>query len=130
MVYFTNKITKYLKPKVKVKTLDFGATVWYNAEGLIHKEGGPAIVHSDGTKFWYVNGRLHRKNGPAIVRTDGHKEWWLNGRQHKEDGPAVIRSSGMYEWWLHGVKHHFRDWINLATLDEKEKAILILKYYR
>jgi hypothetical protein len=59
------------------------------------------VVYSDGAKVWYLNGRLHREDGPAIVRSDGAKYWWLNnGKCHREDGPAVVWANGGKQWWL------------------------------
>jgi hypothetical protein len=36
-----------------------------------------------GTKSWYnKEGRLHRDDGPAIIYTDGYVSWWLNGERY------------------------------------------------
>ena len=43
---------------------------------------------------------IHREDGPAIEWSDGSKEWWLNGEFHREDGPAVEYANGYNEWWL------------------------------
>ena len=51
-----------------------------------------------------MNGKRHREDGPAIERTDGTKEWYLNGKRHREDGPAVKRWDGDKEYWLNGEK--------------------------
>ena len=40
---------------------------------IYHREDGPAIEHTDGTKSWYINNKCHREDGPAIECTDGHK---------------------------------------------------------
>ena len=48
----------------------YGAQEWYRA-GELHREGGPAVVHADGTLMWYRDGELHREGGPAFVRADG-----------------------------------------------------------
>ena len=61
-----------------------GAVVYRNGRGHLHREGGPAVEHKDGSKFWYRDGHLHREDGPAIDRVDGVKEWWLNGRPWPE----------------------------------------------
>ena len=26
-------------------------------DGKIHREGGPAVIHADGMKLWYLNGK-------------------------------------------------------------------------
>lgn len=38
-----------------------------NANGVLHNENGPAVIHSDGYQAWYQNGVRHRVDGPAIV---------------------------------------------------------------
>ena len=50
--------------------------VWYNTEGKLHRENGPAVEYTDGHKEWRINGNLHREDGPAIERDDGDKEYW------------------------------------------------------
>ncbi len=79
-------------------------TEYYNEEGQLHREDGPAaVVWADGTKHWYLNDKRHREDGPAI-EWDGAKEWWAIGLQHREDGPAIERQDGSEEWWLNGKR--------------------------
>jgi hypothetical protein len=61
----------------------------------------PAIIHSNGTKEWYLNGKRHRIFLPAIVYSNGDKEYWENGKRHRTDGPAVIYGDKKY-WFLNG----------------------------
>ncbi len=35
-----------------------------NERGELHREDGPAIEYTSGTKMWYQNGKLHREDGP------------------------------------------------------------------
>ena len=43
-------------------------------------------IDKDGNREWYnENGLLHRDSGPAIKRNDGHKEYWINGIQYIEE---------------------------------------------
>ena len=84
-----------------------GDSIFYRiktSKGLIHREGGPAAIHSNGTTGWYRYGRLHRLGGPALETRGGHKEWFIKGLRHREDGPAVI---DLYkkEWWINGREH-------------------------
>ena len=59
---------------------------WYNSDGQLHREDGPAIEWADGTKEWWINGKLHREDGPAFEDVGGYKEYWVNGEQvNKED---------------------------------------------
>ena len=68
----------------------------------LHRVDGPAIEHSNGTKYWYLNGRCHRVDGPAIEYSNGTKFWYLNGRYHRVDGPAYEGSDGSKAWYLNG----------------------------
>ena len=79
-------------------------TIWWCKEGTtqLHREGGPAIELSDGTKKWWINGKRHREDGPAIEWADGTKEWYVNGELHREDGPAVERADGIRRWYVDG----------------------------
>ena len=40
-------------------------------------------VYEDKTE-WYLNGNLHREDGPAVEYTNGSKEWYLNGKNLTE----------------------------------------------
>jgi hypothetical protein len=68
--------------------------------GKWHREDGPAIERSNGTKAWYLNGLRHREDGPAVEDSNGTKAWYLNGLRHREDGPAVEDSNGDKYWYL------------------------------
>jgi hypothetical protein len=36
-------------------------------------------VDDDGSKEWYLNNKLHREDGPAVEYTDGTKLWYFHG---------------------------------------------------
>jgi hypothetical protein len=74
--------------------------------GHPHREDGPAIIHDNGTKEWFIHGLRHRIDGPAIEYSDGLKEWWFKGRTHREDGPAIIYSDGEVSWRLKGISYY------------------------
>lgn len=59
---------------------NFGDKVWRLSNGDIHRENGPAVEYTDGSKAWWTNGKRHRAGGPAIDFSNGHKEWWSNGK--------------------------------------------------
>lgn len=45
---------------------------------------------------WYLNGKFHREDGPAIERSDGTRDYWLNGELVTEDkvmGKTIIIDS-------------------------------------
>ena len=73
-----------------------------NAKDQLHREDGPAIECSNGTKFWYVNGKYHREDGPAIEYADGLKFWFVKGKRHREDGPACEYANGVKYWYVNG----------------------------
>jgi len=77
-------------------------TEWYNLDGKLHRENGPAIKLANGSKEWYLDGKRHREDGPAIEYTSGSKEWYLHGKLHREDGPAVEWVNGSKQWCLNG----------------------------
>jgi len=78
---------------------------WYNEEGIIHRDEGPALEWKNGHKYWYQKGLLHRDNGPAIEDTDGSKSWYQKGLLHREDGPAKIYADGSKLWYEKGRLH-------------------------
>ena len=60
---------------------------YYN-NGKRHREDGPAVEYSDGTKIWYINDKLHRDDGPAVVygnEMSFSKEWWLDNVRYSEE---------------------------------------------
>ena len=84
----------------KVTVDNEGTIRWYNEDGQLHREDGPAYERADGYKSWYLNGQLHREDGPAWEWANGAKQWWINGRLHREDGPAYEGADGTKQWWL------------------------------
>ena len=86
----------------KVTVDEDGIICWYNEDGQLHREDGPAIEWADGDKFWHINGQLHREDGPAVEWANGDKSWWINDQLHREGGPAVERADGDKAWYLNG----------------------------
>jgi hypothetical protein len=68
-------------------------TEWRNAEGQIHREDGPAIEYTDGTKQWWANGKPHRVDGPAVEHSDGTKVWYLHGTYIRSEIKIKITKS-------------------------------------
>jgi hypothetical protein len=97
-----------------------GSVAWCE-NGVHHRVGGPAIIDAvTGRQEWYQRGVLHREDGPAVECRDGSKEWWVRGEKHREDGPAEIRSNGEEIWWLNGEQ---ADWETLKQVQAaKQKA--------
>jgi len=82
------------KETLTVETDEDSTIRYYNADGQLHHQNGPAIIHADGRKEHWINGELHNENGPAVVWENGHKEHWLNGKRHNANGPAVVFADG------------------------------------
>ena len=68
----------------KVEVDDSNTISWYNSKGQLHRENGPAVEFSNGSKEWFHNGKLHREDGPAVEYTNGNKYWYLNNVQYTE----------------------------------------------
>ena len=83
------------------RVVDGDGDIWYyNEDGELHREDGPAVVYRDGTKFWYRNGELHKEDGPAVIWYDGSMEWWLDGEEYSEEEymkEVLIRKSKILE---------------------------------
>ena len=55
-------------------------------------------VDAKGNIRYYLNGKLHREDGPAVECTDGSKKWYFYGNLHREDEPAIELVSGQRYW--------------------------------
>jgi len=57
----------------------------YDENGKLHSYNDlPALIYTNGRKYWYKHGLRHRNNGkPAIVSPDGRKQYWVDGKRIK-----------------------------------------------
>jgi len=87
-----------------IKIDEDGNKFYYADKGMtkLHREDGPAVECTDGTKEWWLNGKCHREDGPACEWSDGSKSWWLNDERHREDGPAIEYADGFKRWYVDG----------------------------
>lgn len=85
-------------------------------------------IDAFGNRVWLLHNKIHREDGPALEYSDGTKEWYVNGYRHREDGPAVEWDDGTL-WYLNGVRLHFDDWCDTLGISHEEKTLLILKYF-
>jgi hypothetical protein len=99
-----------------------GTIRYYNDNGNLHRDDGPAEEYLDGEKRWYNNGIPHREDGPAVEYVDGTKFWYKNGKYHREDGPAIEWSDGNKQYFYEGklIKDCYSDeylkkWIKLRA---------------
>lgn len=84
------------------KVFEDGTKKWRNKDGQYHRQDGPAIEWSGGSKEWWKDGLRHRENGPAVERSNGIKSWYINGLRHREDGPAIEYADGSKWWYIDG----------------------------
>ena len=68
----------------------------------LHRENGPAVECTNGTKSWYVDGKQHREDGPACEYANGDKIWYIDNERHRTDGPAVECVDGYKSWYVDG----------------------------
>lgn len=94
-----------------IKRIDYqnGSSEWRileptTMEFVLHRENGPARIHSNGCCEYMTFGVLHRLDGPAIIGED-RREYYVNGKRHRSDGPAVIHDNGNKSWLQFGVRH-------------------------
>jgi len=93
---------KWIKPSY---INEYGDMFWYNKYGELHRaEDLPALIYSDGTKYWYKNGKQHRDGDkPATIWPCGSKYWYKNGQKHRNrDKPAIIYTNGLKFWYKNG----------------------------
>ena len=57
---------------------EYGDTCWYDSDGELHRDDGPAVIYANGDKWWLQYSKLHRDDGPAWEYADGTNRWWLN----------------------------------------------------
>ncbi len=92
------------KETLTVHTDEHGTITYRNDSGELHNPDGPAIVYSDGEKWYCINGQLHNTNGPAIIWADCGLAHYIHGDLHNPDGPAVIGKNGYKAYYIKGKK--------------------------
>lgn len=91
--------------KITKEVDDIGTIRWFDENGRLHREDGPAIITKNGYQAWYKEGKYHRDGGPAVITKNGSKKWIKNGEKHRLDGPAVEYFDGDKMWHING--EHF-----------------------
>lgn len=85
----------------------------------------------NGDIFWYENGKLHKEGEPAVIHTDGSTRWYVNGKKHRDDGPAIERgnmSNRSNRWFLDDVEYteeEFKIYLVKKKLNEALQTELI-----
>jgi hypothetical protein len=89
-----------------------GNRFWYVAGTTIkHRDDGPAIELTDGTKIYYKNGAMHREDGPAFIKPGGEEYCYVDGKLHSLNSatPAVKLPCGTQIFFKNGVWHRDGD---------------------
>lgn len=81
----------------------YGTTTYIHKE-VLHREDGPAVIYSNGTKRWYIDGLLHRIDGPAVEWATGQKQWFIHGVEHTEKSYWQQLAKGN---WITAFTHIF-----------------------
>lgn len=122
---------------------------WYNKNGKLHRDDGPALIRYKNNKIlykkWYKNGKLHKENGPAYIdMVNSHTVWFNKGQIHRLNAPAHVYTACfgyvICKWHINGKLHRLDgpaiihktrryndEWfVNGRRI--KDKSILIEKY--
>jgi hypothetical protein len=96
-----------------------GNQFWYNDQGDLHREGGPAVIWKNGEQGWLRNGLFHREEGPALIKPNISYSWYLNDKLHRIGGPAVeyLENSvvpNLCYWYIEGILHLKEDHAKLV----------------
>jgi hypothetical protein len=83
-----NVVENGYKPEIKIikeekfKYEEDGRIELRNNRGELHSfNDEPAVIESNGTKYWYKNGKLHREDLPAVICPNGIKFYYNNGKR-------------------------------------------------
>ena len=62
-------------------TLEADGEVTWRYRGNFHRKEsqGPSRLWPNGSAYWQRHGKLHREAGPAVTASDGTKLWFFNG---------------------------------------------------
>lgn len=75
-----------------------GDVFYFNDNGFVHKDDGPAIEYLSGEKYWFKGGLIHRDNGPAFIGCRSTvKEYWLFGKKAIGDEIKSIKRNMLFD---------------------------------
>lgn len=81
--------------------------------------GYERVVLESGTVEYWVDGVLHREGKPAIEWSSGNESWYFDGKLHNDCGPAIWQKNGtILEWWLHGKRLFKKDFTDFELIDK------------
>ena len=102
-----------------------GTKIHYIA-GKISRVNGPAIISSNGDRYWVLNNELHRRNGPAVTLANGGSYCYILGLLSCLDDPAVCLPNGDHEWFVNGVRHNYEN-PNMPTVTSVSGLVMYHK---
>jgi hypothetical protein len=86
-------------------------------------------IDREGTKRWYdSNGKVHRDDGPAVEYANGYNAWYQHGNCHRDDGPAMEWVSGRKFWYLNNKHLTFDEWLPKVKMSDEDKVMMKLQY--
>lgn len=97
----------------------------YYVDGRRHRVGAPAVEHADGTYEYWSSGKRHRADGAAVVYPNGDQGWYMDGRPHRTDGPAVVFSDGSGAWWICGEQMTESQFVDYVAKDAEIRAFFL-----
>ena len=75
-----------------IEVVEIEGDVFYFKDGLLHRDGYPAIEFKSGDEWWIDNGMIHRENGPAIIHRKDVEYWVNDHRASKEEKKNIKRN--------------------------------------
>ena len=84
-------------------------------------------INKDGTKYYYSDKKMtvyHREDGPAIEYTDGSKSWYRDGVRHREDGPACEWCDIGNSWFIDGKELSEAEFKSRKTPHNGKKVVV------
>ncbi len=89
----------------------------------------PTKSWPDGSQIWEnEDGQYHREDGPALMWSVGSRYWYRNGMRHREDGPASISTIGEYGWYLDNELYSLNEYVAKIFGDTPEATAFLLKW--
>ena len=75
----------------KAKYGRMGIKRFYDKEGRLHNENGPAVIYPNGRKNYYRHGKRHRLDGPAQTAPPNWRvdKWYIDDKFYPEDSTLV-----------------------------------------
>lgn len=86
-------------------------------------------TYSNGDKYWRIsNGQYHREDGPAVETTTGTKYWYRYDVLHRDDGPAIewLDGSGNTAYYINGKRIHQLQNKHIYGKEKLDKYLLLI----